>query len=278
MTRKPDIDVYEVKNMEWKKVLEQQKLEYTVLYDMSKSGLMLLLVDADRLWEQDENARTMSRGMFNQLTQNIKIRGALESVVFTALTTKGVEIVSGHHRIRSLRAAKKLDKTINMQIPILVDISGLTRSEIRAKQLAHNSISGEDDPQMLRRIYLQIKSADLRLQTFIDETKLNIAELDKVKVTPLLAGFDFEHVKLFFLPTQMADFESAMKMLDGTEDKVYLATKDTFLKFADAVSETMEKEDIRSIGTALAYMSEIVLAHFKSKSSNTTKAETKPQS
>lgn len=250
--------------MSWKQKLKQYLPEAKILFDMADLGLALVLVDADKLWEQDENARTMPRNMFNQLTQNVTDRGGLESVPFCALTAKAVEIVSGHHRIRSLRAAKNKKPSISMQIPILLDTTGLTRSDIRAKQLAHNSIEGTDDPQMLKQIYLQIDDANLRLQAFIDESKLDLQIGEKAQITPLSAGFTFEHVKLFFLPHQLEDFEKALDTLEGTEDKVYLADHKSWSAFRKAINKIMAKEDIRSVGTALGRMSEIILNSYGS--------------
>jgi ParB-like chromosome segregation protein Spo0J len=116
-------------------------------------GLELWKVGVDELREQDTNARSMPKEMFQRLTETIGRDKRLESLPFCALTPKGVEIVSGHHRVRTARAAEVKD------IYILVDVTGLTPSEIAAKQLAHNSIEGTDNEQLVREIYAKIEDA-----------------------------------------------------------------------------------------------------------------------
>ena len=66
-------------------------------------GLVIAKVLSENIREQDINARIMKTEMQKQLTDNIKKRGQLESMPFCALTQEGtrVEIISGHHRIRS---------------------------------------------------------------------------------------------------------------------------------------------------------------------------------
>ena len=51
----------------------------------------------------------MKNEMQRQLTDNIKKRGQLESLPFCALTQNEtrIEIISGHHRIRSAKEALK---------------------------------------------------------------------------------------------------------------------------------------------------------------------------
>lgn len=80
----------------------QSKIRYEQIADMG-SGLIIARVPAECIREQDINARIMKNEMQRQLTDNIKKRGQLESLPFCALTEGGnrIEIISGHHRIRS---------------------------------------------------------------------------------------------------------------------------------------------------------------------------------
>ena len=99
-----------------------------VIYDMG-SGLVIAKVQIDKVKEQDINARVMKNEMQDQLTANILKRGQLESQTFLVLKDGKLEIVSGHHRIKSARAAGL------KEIVVIVDVSGLSRSQIAAKQL-----------------------------------------------------------------------------------------------------------------------------------------------
>ena len=77
---------------------------YEKIYDMG-TGLIIAKVQIDKLREQDINARIMKKEMQDQLTANIKNRGQLESLPLLAEKDGVLEIVSGHHRIKSARAA-----------------------------------------------------------------------------------------------------------------------------------------------------------------------------
>ena len=135
----------------------------------------------------------MKPEMFRQLSENIKNRGALESLPFCALTDK-IEVVSGHHR---LRASKEAGLT---HIYALVDVTGLTRSQIAAKQIAHNAINGFDDPSMLKEIAKLITEVDDLIESYIGKEVLGepTATLEKM-ISPLL-NYDWKEIMLTFLP------------------------------------------------------------------------------
>ena len=135
---------------------------YEKIYDMG-TGLIIAKVQIDKVREQDINARIMKKEMQDQLTANIKNRGQLESLPLLAEKDGVLEIVSGHHRIKSARAAGM------KEIIAIIDVSGLSRSKIASKQLAHNAISGFDDPSVLREICKMLDDVDDMLESFIGE-------------------------------------------------------------------------------------------------------------
>jgi hypothetical protein len=235
-----------------------QTKKYEQLLDLGH-GLVIAKVDIDDLIEQDQNARVMRQDAFNQLTSNIKNAGALESLPFCALTPKGIEIVSGHHRVRSVRIVANTLPELR-HIFILLDVNGLTKNEIRAKQLAHNSIQGFDDPTMLLRIYQSIDDANLRIQAFIDEKKLTELEHPQpLQLTSSPCEFSFKTLRIFLLPKQVTDIDKAVDMLIGDEDKIFLATIEGHEKLLEAMSKIMNEEDIRSVGFSFARMAELAL-------------------
>ena len=81
-----------------------------VIYDMG-SGLVIAKVPLDKVKEQDINARIMKNEMQDQLTANIKKRGQLESLPLFVLVDGKLEIISGHHRVKSacVRSLTKQD-------------------------------------------------------------------------------------------------------------------------------------------------------------------------
>lgn len=114
----------------------ENKVRYEVVADMG-SGLVIAKVHLADIREQDINARIMKNETQKQLTDNIKKRGQLESLPYCALIDGRIEIISGHHRIRSAK-----DSGVLEEVFVILDLSGLRRSQVAAKQIAHNAING----------------------------------------------------------------------------------------------------------------------------------------
>ena len=170
---------------------EKQGKGYEVIYEMG-SGLVIAKVGIDRVKEQDLNARVMKNEMQDQLTANIAKRGQLESLPFLVQTENALEIISGHHRIKSARAAGL------KEFIAIVDESGLSRSQIAAKQLAHNAISGFDDDSTLKEIVKMITDVDDMIESFVGKEIMEepLAEYDKM-LSPAVQ-FDFKNVTFVF--------------------------------------------------------------------------------
>ena len=174
-----------------------------VIYDMG-SGLVIAKVPLDKVKEQDINARIMKNEMQDQLTANIKKRGQLESLPLLVLVDGKLEIISGHHRVKSARAAEM------KEIVAIVDVSGLSRSKIAAKQLAHNAISGFDD-----EIVKMIDDVDDMIESFVGKEIMEepLEQYDKM-LSPAVQ-FDFKNVTFTFLPHQVKDMDALVKDLES---------------------------------------------------------------
>lgn len=212
-------------------------------------GLEIWRVDIDELKEQDINARSMPKPMFDRLTATIKNDERLEALPFCALTENGLEIVSGHHRTRAYRAAGLRD------LFAIVDVTGLSRDKIKAKQLAHNSIQGEDNEQIVQQIYQSIQDADVKLEAFIDH-KLDV-DVPKIKIDDIIVDIKYRTVLLTFLPSEQEFFEEIAKDINLTYDQIYLAELEKFEDFKKIINRVSEEYDIRSMATALNKMTEI---------------------
>lgn len=219
------------------------------------SKLKLVYVDFDKVREQDINANVMPTGMFNALVANIKKNKALESIPLCA-TREGsdvIEIVSGHHRIRAAKQA-------GIRGGIVLLYQGLSLSELRAKQLAHNSIAGTSDPEIVRELFAQIDELDSRIESFIDPNTFDelpkAVAFEMVDIDPMK---DAKVVSVVFLPTQLRDFGNAVELLAEAPDEVYMAHRDMFEGFKSAVQEVRGELEIVSYPTALAAMSRLAL-------------------
>jgi hypothetical protein len=218
------------------------------------NGLELWKVHPSTLREQDVNARSMPKAMFERLAQTIGRDKRLESLPLCAKTDKGLEIISGHHRVRAATAAGI------SEMFVLVDVTGLTRSQIAAKQLAHNAIEGQDNEQLLAEIYRQIEDAESKLEAFIDQ-KLDI-ELPKVKIEGLDVEIDFKTVLLIFMPRVKERLDRALEYLHSSGqrlDGVYIAADTDYASLEKAVRKINEEYDVRVVADIIGKMADLAL-------------------
>ena len=217
-------------------------------------GLELWKVHPSTLREQDVNARAMPKAMFERLAQTIARDKRLESLPLCAKTERGLEIISGHHRVRAATAAGI------SEMFVLVDVTGLTHSQIAAKQLAHNAIEGQDNEQLLAEIYRQIEDAESKLEAFIDQ-KLDV-ELPKVKIEGLDIEVDFKTVLLIFLPRVKERLDKALEYLRSSGqrlDGIYVSSDSDYAPLEKAVRMIHEEYDIRVVADIIGKMADLAL-------------------
>lgn len=218
-------------------------------------GLALYWADPDELREQDINPQVMPPTMFGQLVANVGKRGLLESVPFCAVPAgkEAPEIVSGHKRVRAAREARL------QRVVILLDTSGLTRSEVAAKVIAHNNISGHSDRQVMAELAQEIEDIEARLEAFLPP------ELDTLKLEPMdpllspTVTFDWKTVTFAFLPHQLDDLQALIAAMPGAQDLVAVADVAQFDAFAEALAQFSRFRDVKSANQALALMVRLAL-------------------
>lgn len=215
--------------------------------------LRLLYVDVDTVHEQDLNAQSMPKAMFDQLVDNLKSTGAPESLPLLVMTEKGIEIISGHHRIRAMRKA-------GIKRTLALVYTSLSRARIHAKQLAHNSISGSSDAELVKRIWERIDDVQARFEAFIDPrlfdsipapVSFKPVDVDMVNVA--------KSILVVFLPTQKMDFDAVLEqILPKTEvDAVYIAHREIYGDWMKAFKRVRTDLDIVNVPTALAEMARL---------------------
>lgn len=208
-------------------------------------------VDIKDLKEQDLNANVMAPATFERLVANIKQRGAPESMPYCAQPGgKGdTEIVSGHHRVRASRAAG-LER-----IHVLVDCSEMTRSQIVAKQMAHNHLVGSDDPEVAKQLIEQIATPDDRLLSGLpDEVFGQTEDVDVMRLFTPRVDFDFRTVTFAFLPHQQGELERLIDMLEGRRDLVVAAPIEQFDDLLKTAAKYARIKKVKSGGTAITLM------------------------
>ena len=224
-------------------------VSYATVADMGH-GLIIAKVKLEDFREQDINARIMKTEMQKQLTDNIKKRGQLESLPFCALIDGRIEIISGHHRIRSAKSSGVLS-----EIFVILDTTGLRRSQVAAKQIAHNAISGFDDQSTLKEIAKMIDDVDDMMESFAGKDILGepMAELEKL-LSPKVE-FDWKNVVFTFLPHEVRDLDKLLSTIDSLKpDVLGVADLERRNPFIEAVSKYQQFAEVKNVGAAIHAM------------------------
>jgi hypothetical protein len=143
-------------------------------------------VDINLIDEAELNANEMTGEDFAALCDNIGKSG-LSSVPCCYRKENGrYGMISGHHR---LRACKKLH---HATIGILwCDESELSKDEIIAIQLSHNSLHGQDNTSILKKLFEQIQSVDFKKFAHINIDEVSPVSTDGISIYALKENFVF---------------------------------------------------------------------------------------
>jgi hypothetical protein len=227
-------------------------------------GLKLYMADLSALREQDVNARMMPTKEYGQLVNNIRQRGGMESVPYCVVPedSSAVEVVSGHHRIRAAREAGV------KQAPVIIDESGLNRSQIISKQLSHNRLVGFDDQETLQKLFNMMVTPEDVLASGLADDLLHVPE---VSLDPLLAphmDLNWKAVSFAFLPHQL---DNLNKLVDDipASDMVAVGDIDQFDNFMKAVIGYARLKNIRNAGIAIAVLTDIALKQLEADADET---------
>ena len=210
----------------------------------------ILAVDPKLLKYAPKNARYFQQHVFGQLVSNIQRDGLLASVPLCWRDPEGaLWIVSGNNRIKAaIAAGVKL-------VVVLVWLEELSRGEFVSRQLSHNALVGEDDQNILGELWREVAHLEDRLYAGLD-SKL-IAELSdssyKALGPPRVA---YEHVALWFLPTEVAKLESLLEQCLEVflSRKIYLSHIGDFERLFKAIVAIKQSKDIVNTSTAFSVL------------------------
>lgn len=223
-----------------------------------------ITIDPRKLKLLDVNARFMRHEQYQNLVSNVKKDGALESTPLLAYASEASAtmtddepgkfiVVSGNHRTRAAIDAELAD------IVALAYDRVLPHNEFVAKQLAHNAITGEDDPATLKALYDSISDVDLRQYAGLDDATLGL--LAKVEAGSLSeANLSFQTVNIVFLPDELESARTAWQQARAlaSGDEVWLARWRDYDLFLDSLELSGATHNIKNVATQLA----VVLAIF----------------
>lgn len=143
-------------------------------------------VDINLIDEAELDANEMTGEDFAALCDNISKSG-LSSVPCCYKKANGRYVmISGHHRLRACK--KNHFATLGI---LWCDESELTQDEIIAIQLSHNSLHGQDNQSILKKLYEQIRSIDYKKFAHINIDEISPVSTDGISVYALKENFVF---------------------------------------------------------------------------------------
>lgn len=188
----------------------------------------LATIDIGLIDEAELNANQMSEQAFNRLVANIKQSGGLSSAIGCYRKEDGrFVIISGHHRYR---ACVKLRYK---EVPVIyADENDLTKDEIIALQLSHNSLHGDDNKGILKRLFEEIQSVDFKEFAHIDVNEIKdinmesisfVAESEHFTISFILYRNDYEALKeLLGIIKEESEHNDMVVLADGENTEQHL--------------------------------------------------------
>lgn len=215
----------------------------------------------------EKNARFMDQTTFRQLVANIKRDGELSSVPFCVEKENGkFTVVSGNHRVQ---AAKMAGLTI---IPVMcIDEKEITNDEIRAIQLSHNSIAGQDDVEILKQLLDEITDVALKEYAHISNEVLEaVAGIDYTVEMP---SNEIVPVTFMFIDTNKVSFDRIMDQLDSYTprelENVTLLDKETLKRLNEVSAKIQQQYKIKAQALSICKMIELIDIMLNGETSDT---------
>jgi hypothetical protein len=216
----------------------------------------------------EANARYMTHEQYARLVANIREDGALTSVPlvyphygrveYQELPAGVDEVLSGNHRVQAAIEALGPDTVSDCMI-----IDGpLTRARRIAVQISHNSITGQDDPATLRKLYDELDRLGDREYSGLDDKQLEL--LDQVDLDSLSeANLEFLTVAVTFLPGELDHAASLLQQATdiARADQRWLAGLEQYDKVLEALATAQGSHNVSNTATALAVILGVFEAH-----------------
>lgn len=221
------------------------------------NGYNLAEVDVENFEFLEKNARYMTNYMFNNLVENIKKDGTLTSVPLCYKHGDKYKILSGNHRVKAAIEAG-LTKLL-----VMYTEKPLSRAEQVAIALSHNAIEGKDDIVLLKELWAEVDSVDLKKYAGLDDKAL--WEMEKTTLSTLSEfRLDYRAQTFLFLPEEVDRLKSVFdKALSHVhkEKVVYANRLQDFDRFIEAQSKVQHTYDVKNAATVLMLMLDLFERH-----------------
>ena len=204
----------------------------------------------------EKNARFMDQSTFRQLVSNIKRDGELSSVPFCVEKENGrFTVVSGNHRVQ---AAKQAGVVKIFAMCILE--SKISNDEIRAIQLSHNSINGEDDAEILKQLLDEIQDVAMKEYAHISQEILD--SVKDIDYTVELPNNEIVPVTFMFIDTNKIELDKLLDTLDNYTEReienMIIMDKDYMARLNEVSAKVQQKYKIKAQALSVCKMVELV--------------------
>lgn len=217
-------------------------------------------VPIDWLEPASMNANKMTEQELDRLTKNIKISG-LSSVV-TCYKKTGEDrfiIISGHHRWKACTKLGHKDISV-----LYADEADLTPDEIIAIQTSHNSLHGQDDMSILKKLFDQIQSVEFKEFAYINMDEIGTIETNSAAFSPEVEEYTVSLVLYKNDMRRLQDLMGIVGEMAPKSDMVVLADGDPAEEMMlQLLKEVRDRYDIKSSSTAFCKILELAQEQMK---------------
>lgn len=163
------------------------------------------------------NARYMKPEDYQKLVANIKKDGQLTSVPFCFHNENNqIEVLSGNHRVMA-----SIDAGLE-EIEVMLCKDKLSKDQALAIQLSHNSISGQDDEELLRKLYGELESLEFKEYSGLTDEFINFCkEVEKDFKVPNLS---YQALNLLFLPEETKEIKEVLESISDLLNNIHILT------------------------------------------------------
>lgn len=197
------------------------------------------------------NARWMTKEMQNRLNENVKRDGFLSQLPFCVRQPNGrYRVLSGNHRVV---AAQK--SGLERILVMFLDEEEISKDRQIAIQLSHNSISGQDDEQILKELYESIQDISEKAYSGVDERQFMDMKLEEM-ATISAGDFEINEITFCFAEVAKQEVEACLDELEkrGISEKdgsVVVGAPDEFI---EVMTEIKKRKNIKNHSVAFYTM------------------------
>ena len=138
-------------------------------------------------------------------------------------------------------------------IPCIITDDDMSEEQRIAIQLSHNAIVGQDDPDILKKLYDKILDIDLKEYSGLDDKTLGL--LDKASSQAMSeANLEFQVLSIVYLPDELKEaqrvIDTAREAVKGC-DNIWLATDSEYEKWLDAQETASSAYNVKNVSAAM---------------------------